>query len=42
VTSQPFFDDDNIQAAVDNNFITEDDLIIAGYKESPEAISYCN
>ena len=39
VTSQPFFDDDNIQAAVDNNFITEDDLIIAGYKESPEAIS---
>ena len=39
MSSQPFFDDDNIQAAVDNNFITEDDLIIAGYKESPEAIS---
>lgn len=39
MASQPFFDDDNIQAAVDNNFITEDDLIIAGYKESPEAIS---
>ena len=41
-SAQPFFDDDNVQSAIDNNFITEDDLIIAGYKESPEAISVLN
>ena len=28
-SNQAIFEDDNIQAAVDNNFITEDDLIIA-------------
>ena len=41
-SNQAIFEDDNIQAAVDNNFITEDDLIIAGYQESPEAISVLN
>ena len=38
-SSQPIFDDANVQSALDQNLITQDDLIIAGYMEGPEAIS---